>query len=364
MSVEAMAAAFKTRFSNPSARLVLFCLADHHNRSTGLCCPKIKTIMDDTCLSRATVFRALEWLEGIPDPENPDKTVSPAKLIKRDPASDKNGRRTSSEFVLLFLQALGSQSETPQSQSETEEGLTRETEDGLNRETPLKRTGRTNRKNEHPLTPKGECAQGKARQGKAQSSLTATPEAAAVQEERPADTSNFFCVAATDTSHKPKHNLKKSGTWNESFAVFANGYKAICVKAGKPGTVMGKDKGEKAWLKLADEERAERTAALHAYAEKLSREEYLHPQHVSTFISSGWRDFATEPVDAATAAVELENKQVRDVALDLANGDPKYIKAHGWHSFEDVKRKASKIWNAAIEHARREYEWQPSKLAA
>src|SRR5258706_14023834 len=91
MSVEAMAAAFKTKFNNPSARLVLFSLADHHNRSTGLCCPNVTTIMDDAFLSRATVFRALEWLEGLPDPNDPKKTVSPVKIIKRNPVFDNDG---------------------------------------------------------------------------------------------------------------------------------------------------------------------------------------------------------------------------------------------------------------------------------
>jgi len=69
-------------------------------------------------------------------------------------------------------------------------------------------------------------------------------------------------------------------------------------------------------------------------------------------------------VDETARAAVLEAKQVRDVAFDLVTDQPKRIKAYGWATFEDVKRKASKIWNAAIEYACREYDWQPSTLAA
>jgi hypothetical protein len=48
----------------PTARLVAFLLADHHNDSTGLCFPSIPTLAAETGLSERSVIRALEELEG------------------------------------------------------------------------------------------------------------------------------------------------------------------------------------------------------------------------------------------------------------------------------------------------------------
>jgi Helix-turn-helix domain len=146
MSNEAMGAAFKLRFNNPSARLVLFSLADHHNRSSGKCCPAITTIMADTCLSRSTVKRALFWLQGKPDPKEKKREFSPVPFIKREENFDQNGRQTADRFTLLFME--GVQSEPGGGQSEPGEGFTREPGEGFNHEPPLKRTLRRNHKKE------------------------------------------------------------------------------------------------------------------------------------------------------------------------------------------------------------------------
>jgi hypothetical protein len=146
VSKEAVTATLKTRFKNPAARLVLLCLAEHHNGKTGKCCPSVSLIMEETGLSRATVFRALYWLRGIADPNDKEKRkpISAIQWIDWTKASDRNGRQTASDYKLTFL-APGSQIETGGgshdeteggSQIETEEGLTHETGEGLIGEPP------------------------------------------------------------------------------------------------------------------------------------------------------------------------------------------------------------------------------------
>jgi hypothetical protein len=146
MSAEATAAVFRLKFSNPSARLVLMSLADHHNRSTGMCFPAVKTLIADTCLGRATVFRALLWLEL-------------NGLIKRWAEFELSGRQKASEYSLLFLQGEGSQPETGRVSSRDGGGSQPETGEGLNGETP-----NTNWKKEleegTPPTPKADVCQG------------------------------------------------------------------------------------------------------------------------------------------------------------------------------------------------------------
>jgi hypothetical protein len=108
MSLEATAAALRCRPDLHTEKLVLISLADHHNRSTGRCFPKVATIMRDAMVSRATAFRCLSSLEK-------------QGLIKRHPNFGANGRQSYSSYELLFV---GSQIETGE---------------GANSETPINR---------------------------------------------------------------------------------------------------------------------------------------------------------------------------------------------------------------------------------
>lgn len=67
-----------------SSRLVLFVLAHHHNRETGLCNPSIGTLARETKLARSTVLTSLGVLES-------------SCLIRRKPVT---GRSTSYELNL------------------------------------------------------------------------------------------------------------------------------------------------------------------------------------------------------------------------------------------------------------------------
>jgi DNA-binding transcriptional MocR family regulator len=80
---------------------VLLALANRVNSDTGLCCPSVTTIMAETELGRATVFRALESLEDM-------------GFIKRVERTRVNGSRTSNDYRFPSVTVIrgGSQSET------------------------------------------------------------------------------------------------------------------------------------------------------------------------------------------------------------------------------------------------------------
>ncbi len=63
MSLEASTWAWSATGITSSERLVLLCLADHHNGKTGRCDPSIHTIIERTVLSEKTVQRALTALK-------------------------------------------------------------------------------------------------------------------------------------------------------------------------------------------------------------------------------------------------------------------------------------------------------------
>jgi hypothetical protein len=114
MSLEATAAALRCRPDLHTEKLVLISLADHHNRSTGRCFPKVATIMRDAMVSRATAFRCLASLER-------------QGLVKRNQNFGGNGRQSSSSYDLLFVGSQietgeGANSETPINRKKEQEG--------------------------------------------------------------------------------------------------------------------------------------------------------------------------------------------------------------------------------------------------
>jgi hypothetical protein len=109
MSLEATAAALRARPKLHTEKLVLISLADHHNRSTGRCFPKVATIMRDAMVSRATAFRCLASLED-------------QGFVKRSQNYGDNGRQMHSSYELLFLGSHaetgeGANSETPKNRN-------------------------------------------------------------------------------------------------------------------------------------------------------------------------------------------------------------------------------------------------------
>ena len=64
MSNEAVNWAMAISTAKPSAKLVLLCLAYHHNGKTGRCDPTVRLLVEETGLSNVTVMTALTTLEA------------------------------------------------------------------------------------------------------------------------------------------------------------------------------------------------------------------------------------------------------------------------------------------------------------
>lgn len=63
MSAKARSWAMEVRVGDPTAKLVLWALADRHNKDTGRCDPSIACLASDTELNERTVQRKLRYLE-------------------------------------------------------------------------------------------------------------------------------------------------------------------------------------------------------------------------------------------------------------------------------------------------------------
>jgi Helix-turn-helix domain len=268
MSNEAMGAAFKLRFNHPSARLVLFSLADHHNRSSGKCCPAIPTIMADTCLSRSTVKRALFWLQGKPDPKHPEREFSPVPFIEREEQFDQNGRQTVDKFSLLFME--GVQSEPGGVQPEPGEGFTSEPGEGFNREPPLKRTVRRNRKKEP------------------------TAQQAAPAQSRPSQVNGEPQPSLFEKTGPTKRQANKAADEKSGYGLWVAGYKDAIKAAGRAGGVAGLWEGRQVWAMLNDAERADRHAALPGLTRHLKANQFKAPQKIENFLQKGFEDFLSD----------------------------------------------------------------------
>jgi DNA-binding transcriptional ArsR family regulator len=74
----------------PSAKIVLYWLADHHNGETGRCFPSLKTLERECEMSRPAIIRHLSALED-------------AGLISRDQRKRENGSQTSTAYRLHLV---------------------------------------------------------------------------------------------------------------------------------------------------------------------------------------------------------------------------------------------------------------------
>ena len=84
------ALAMKQAGIKPSAKIVLYWLADHHNGETGRCFPSLKTLERECEMSRPAIIRHLSALED-------------AGLISRDQRKRENGSQTSTAYRLHLV---------------------------------------------------------------------------------------------------------------------------------------------------------------------------------------------------------------------------------------------------------------------
>ena len=87
MSGIALIWAANTKGLKPAAKVVLFQLADFHNKETGQCNPSAKRLAADCEMSRATLFRHMVTLEG-------------QGLVTRHARGDGGGGRGSNQYEL------------------------------------------------------------------------------------------------------------------------------------------------------------------------------------------------------------------------------------------------------------------------
>jgi DNA-binding MarR family transcriptional regulator len=87
MSHYMTALAMKQRGVKPTAKIVLYWLADHYNEGSGACFPSLNTLADECEMDKSTVIRHLSTLEE-------------AGLIKRSARTRENGSQTSTSYCL------------------------------------------------------------------------------------------------------------------------------------------------------------------------------------------------------------------------------------------------------------------------
>lgn len=63
MSIQAVAAVLDTDVGEVAAKMLLVCIANAHNSSTGYCCPSIERLALESSMGRSTVKRWLHWLQ-------------------------------------------------------------------------------------------------------------------------------------------------------------------------------------------------------------------------------------------------------------------------------------------------------------
>lgn len=87
MSHKMTALAMRQKGLKPAAKIVLYWLADHHNSETGLCCPSLKTLSEESEMSKSSLIGWLRKLEVI-------------GKISRDNRTRPNGSQTSNKYKL------------------------------------------------------------------------------------------------------------------------------------------------------------------------------------------------------------------------------------------------------------------------
>ncbi|MET0438249.1 MAG: helix-turn-helix domain-containing protein [Devosia sp.] len=137
MSIQAVAFVLDTHVPEVAAKMLLVCLANAHNQSTGLCCPSVARLAEESSMSRRSVQRWLKWLT-----EN--------GLIETIGTSDDSGRQQSNEYRIVGFVRGAKLTPSPNGRGDTAdtgEGVTGVTLGGVTGGTPLKKP-EENRKKE------------------------------------------------------------------------------------------------------------------------------------------------------------------------------------------------------------------------
>lgn len=132
MSIQAVATVLESDVGEVSAKMLLVCIANAHNTSTGTCCPSIERLCHESGMSRSSVKRWLKWL-------------SDEGFIEVDESRDESGRQRTNTYR-LGTTSRGSNL-NPLSKFEPGEGSSSEPPEGSNCEPPLKEPEENRKKN-------------------------------------------------------------------------------------------------------------------------------------------------------------------------------------------------------------------------
>lgn len=128
MSIQAVAFVLDTHVPEVAAKMLLVCLANAHNQETGLCCPSVSRLAEESSMSRRSVQRWLKWLA-----EN--------GLIEIVEKADSSGRQQANEYRIAGFARGAKLTPSPKGRGVTAdagEGDTADTLGGVTVGTPLK----------------------------------------------------------------------------------------------------------------------------------------------------------------------------------------------------------------------------------
>lgn len=141
MSIQAVAFVLDTHVPEVAAKMLLVCLANAHNQSTGLCCPSVARLAEESSMSRRSVQRWLKWLVE-------------CSLIEIVEKSDDSGRQQANEYRIVGFGRGAKLTPSPRTDRATvgtPEGVTADAPEGVTGGMPLKKP-EENRKKERERT--------------------------------------------------------------------------------------------------------------------------------------------------------------------------------------------------------------------
>lgn len=137
MSIQAVSFVLDSDVPEVAAKMLLVCLANAHNNETGLCCPSVNRLAEESNMSRRSVQRWLKWLD-----EN--------GFLQVIEVTSDSGRQQSNSYRLIGFHRGAKLTPLPRVGGDTVdagEGVTADTLGGDTDGTPLKEP-EENQKNE------------------------------------------------------------------------------------------------------------------------------------------------------------------------------------------------------------------------
>jgi Helix-turn-helix domain len=344
MSIEAIAWAKAQRIASAPQKLLYILLADRISNETGTCFPGQELLAEEATMCKRAVRTHLNALEA-------------AYYIKRSRRFKPDGSPTSDQYEFPgFMDWRGVAKADAREVHEKHANDRQRSTTGRNlppvdlgadhRQVYVATTGRNlppNPKENTKKNPKISAQQA------APGAREASPELA------------LPCQAHQVAEAATKPERKPAAKGGDEFEAAWEAYRKASSRL--PGS---KTKALAQFERLAKQDRSPVIPAIKAYAadcakQQFGRGDHRHMADMNRFLADYFAQFAPEQATSEEPA-KLEQRQVRAVAMDLADGErPNKIVAFGWRSFADVP---SQLCMVAFEYAKREFLWRPSSAFA